>query len=263
MSPLDQVQPSLGASLGRARVVIIDRDLGFVQVLSKRLERAAVEHRHLTAVPAVDALPALRPSAVVVDPAIVGEQRFAWLERLRLTLPALAVVVCAAPTSVAERVRGLRCGADDWVGKPCHPEEVIARLEAVLRRRVQGPLRGEQPLAAGELEIRPDRFQAYVRGASLDLTKREYELLELLACAGGRVLEREEIYSRLWGYVMVRGDRSVDVFVRKIRQKLRAASPGWRYIHTHFGIGYRFAAEPLADFQPPEVELPQAAEVEV
>src|SRR5262249_1648236 len=63
--------------------------------------------------------------------------------------------------------------------------------------------------------------------------------------AEGRVLEREEIYSRLWGYTMVRGDRSVDVFVRKLRQKLEKASPQWRYIHTHFGIGYPFAAESL------------------
>ncbi len=59
------------------------------------------------------------------------------------------------------------------------------------------------------------------------------------------MLEREEIYSRLWGYAMVRGDRSVDVFVRKLRQKLEKASPQWRYIHTHFGIGYRFAAEAI------------------
>ena len=59
------------------------------------------------------------------------------------------------------------------------------------------------------------------------------------------MLEREEIYQRVWGYAMARGDRSVDVFVRKLRQKLEKVSPGWRYIHTHFGIGYRFAAEPL------------------
>ena len=59
----------------------------------------------------------------------------------------------------------------------------------------------------------------------------------------GRVLEREDIYRRVWGYEMARGDRSVDVFVRKLRQKLEKASPGWRYIHTHFGVGYRFAAE--------------------
>ena len=65
----------------------------------------------------------------------------------------------------------------------------------------------------------------------------------MLANAGGRVLEREDIYQRVWGYAMVRGDRSVDVFVRKLRHKLEAASPDWTYIHTHFGVGYRFAAE--------------------
>jgi len=108
---------------------------------------------------------------------------------------------------------------------------------------------------AGEVEIRSDRFQAFVDGHSLDLTRREFELIELLAAAEGRVLEREEIYSRLWGYAMVRGDRSVDVFVRKLRQKLEKASPRWRYIHTHFGIGYRFAAEPL---DVGEVEVPRS-----
>ena len=102
-----------------------------------------------------------------------------------------------------------------------------------------------EPVLAGEVEVRADQFQAFVRGTSLDLTRREFELIELLAAADGRVLEREEIYSRLWGYAMVRGDRSVDVFVRKLRQKLEKASPRWRYIHTHFGIGYRFAAESL------------------
>jgi DNA-binding winged helix-turn-helix (wHTH) protein len=67
----------------------------------------------------------------------------------------------------------------------------------------------------------------------------------LLADAQGQVMQREEIYQRVWGYAMVHGDRSVDVFVRKLRQKLEKVSPRWRYIHTHFGIGYRFAAEPI------------------
>jgi DNA-binding response OmpR family regulator len=147
---------------------------------------------------------------------------------------------------VAQRVRGLRLGADDWITKPCHPEEVIARVQGVARRRRRSTGRTEsKPLMAGEVEIRSDQFQAFVGGHGLDLTRREFELIELLAAAEGRVLEREEIYSRLWGYAMVRGDRSVDVFVRKLRQKLEKASPQWRYIHTHFGIGYRFAAESL------------------
>jgi DNA-binding response OmpR family regulator len=154
-------------------------------------------------------------------------------------------------------VRGLRLGADDWMTKPCHPEELIARVEAVVRRRKRAEARADAgPLLIGEVEVRRDRFQAFVGGVGLDLTRREFELIELLAGASGQVMQREEIYQRVWGYAMVHGDRSVDVFVRKLRQKLERASPGWRYIHTHFGIGYRFAAE-LVDGV--EVELPEVA----
>ena len=112
-------------------------------------------------------------------------------------------------------------------------------------------------MLAGEVEIHRDQYQAFVRGTSIDLTRREFELIELLASSGGRVLEREFIYQRLWGYAMVRGDRSVDVFVRKLRQKLERVSPGWRYIHTHFGIGYRFAAEPAGGFRAPPAPPPR------
>ena len=82
---------------------------------------------------------------------------------------------------------------------------------------------------------------------SLDLTRREFELLLLLAEAEGQVLEREAIYQRVWGYAMAHGDRSVDVFIRKLRQKLEKRSPGWGYIHTHFGVGYRFDPESVDD----------------
>ncbi len=102
------------------------------------------------------------------------------------------------------------------------------------------------PLVGGELEIRPDRFQAYVARRSLDFTRREFELLGILAEPAGKVLERDEIYRRVWGYEMTHGDRSVDVFVRKLRSKIQKRSPGWDYIHTHFGIGYRFEPEPVA-----------------
>jgi DNA-binding response OmpR family regulator len=227
------------------RIAVIDRDSGFVQVLGKRLERLGLEHRIVAGPAPVEAVAAMRLSALVVDLAVLGSQAWSWLERLVASQPDLGVVVCTGPSTVAQRVRGLRLGADDWVTKPTHPEEVIARLESVARRRrrTTGKVVAS-PVMAGEVEVRPDRFQAFVSGHSLDLTRREFELLQLLAGAEGRVMEREEIYSRLWGYAMVRGDRSVDVFVRKLRQKLEKASPTWRYIHTHFGIGYRFAAEP-------------------
>ena len=229
------------------RVAVLDRDSGFIQVLSKRLERIGLEHRVLASPVPLDTLASMRLSALIVDLAVLGPQAWEWLERVCGALPDLGIVVCTGSSTVAQRVRGLRLGADDWISKPCHPEEVIARVEGLVRRRTHTSGRApKEPMSAGEVEIRADRFQAFVRGRSLELTRREFELVELLAGAEGRVLEREEIYSRLWGYVMVRGDRSVDVFVRKLRQKLKQASPGWRYIHTHFGIGYRFAAEPVA-----------------
>jgi DNA-binding response OmpR family regulator len=160
-------------------------------------------------------------------------------------MPGLGVIVCTGPSSVAQRVRGLRLGADDWVTKPCHPEELIARIEAVVRRRKRSETRADRSaMVVGEVEIRSDQYQAFVNGDSIDLTRREFELIHLLAEASGQVLPREEIYQRVWGYAMVHGDRSVDVFVRKLRLKLERMSPGWRYIHTHFGVGYRFAAEP-------------------
>jgi DNA-binding response OmpR family regulator len=242
----EEAAPSSTPGAASLRIAVLDRDSGFIQVLSKRLDRLGWEHRVLAGPVPTDAIASMRLSALIVDLAVLGPQAWEWLERLCGTLPELGVVVCTGPSTVAQRVRGLRLGADDWVTKPCHPEDVIAHVQGVARRlrRVSG--RAEvKPLTAGEVEIRTDRFQAFVAGDSLDLTRREFELIELLAAAEGRVLEREEIYSRLWGYAMVRGDRSVDVFVRKLRQKLERASPRWRYIHTHFGIGYRFAAESL------------------
>jgi DNA-binding response OmpR family regulator len=241
------------------RIAVLDRDSGFIQVLCKRLDRLGWEHRVLAGPVPRDAVVSMRLSALVVDLAVLGPQAWTWLERLCEALPELGIIVCTGPSTVAQRVRGLRLGADDWVTKPCHPEEVIARTQSVVRRRRRASSRAETPpLLAGEVEIRPDRFQAFVGTESIDLTRREFELIELLATADGRVLEREEIYSRLWGYTMVRGDRSVDVFVRKLRQKLEKASPRWRYIHTHFGIGYRFAAESLEVVKPEDVpsELP-------
>ena len=236
---------SSAADAAPLRLAVIDTDSGFLQVLTKRLERLSWEHRVLASAVPVDTVVAMRLNAIVVDLAVLGPPAWEYLEKLCAALPGLGVVVCTGQSTVAQRVRGLRLGADDWLTKPCHPEELIARIEAVVRRRRRAEARSSGgPITAGEIEIRSDRFQAFVRQSSIDLTRREFELIELLAGAEGRVLEREEIYQRVWGYAMARGDRSVDVFVRKLRQKLEKASPGWRYIHTHFGVGYRFAPEP-------------------
>ena len=237
------------------RVAVLDGDTGFLQVLTKRLDRLGWEHRVLASAPLPEQLVPMRLGALIIDLSVLGPQAWDYLNRVCSELPGLAVVVCTNRSSVAQRVRGLRMGADDWITKPCHPEEVIARVEAVARRRRRAEAPASEPVSAGEVVIRADQYQAYVGDRSVDLTRREFELIQLLADAEGRVLEREDIYQRVWGYAMARGDRSVDVFVRKLRHKLEKASPDWRYIHTHFGVGYRFAAELREDAV---VEVPSA-----
>jgi two-component system response regulator RegX3 len=235
------------------RLAVIDSDSGFVTVLSKRAEAAGWQLRLVASAIPPEELVAMKLNALLLDPAVLGDEGGAYLERVCGMLPDLGVVVCTGRSTVAQRVRGLRLGVDDWITKPCHPEEAMARVEAVTRRRRRSRSEVESgPLVAGELEIRPDQFQAFVSGSSLDLTRREFELLQLLAEAKGQVLERETIYQRVWGYAMAHGDRSVDVFIRKLRQKLEKRSPGWGYIHTHFGVGYRFDPEPVGG----EVEAP-------
>jgi DNA-binding response OmpR family regulator len=227
----------------RLRLVVIDRDPGFMQVLANRLDALGWDHRALSSAVTADALVAMRLNALVVDLAVVEPGGWEYLERVCGRLPGLAVIVCTGPSSVAQRVRGLRLGADAWMTKPCHAEELICVIEAAIRRHWRNEMpETDEAAVVGEITIRPDLYQAYADGSSLELTAREFEILHLLS-QSDRVLRREEIYERVWGYAMAHGDRSVDVFVRKLRQKLRRGSPEWSYIHTHFGVGYRFAPE--------------------
>lgn len=107
-------------------------------------------------------------------------------------------------------------------------------MEAALQR---------PPLRAGEVEVRPSEFLVLVNGERLHLTVRELELLTALVERRNRIVTREELYREVWGEPYRKSDRSVDVYVGKLRQKLENAVPGRRFIHTHFGFGYRFAAD--------------------
>src|SRR5579871_3963352 len=150
-----------GASPLSLRIAVLDRDSGFLTVLGKRLERAGWEYRVLASSVAPETITPMRLAAIVVDLAVIGPTWPAWLERLCGELPELGVVVCTGGSTVAQRVRGLRLGADDWLTKPCHPEELIARLEAVVRRRRRLEAVTAEPTLAGEVEIHRDQYQAF------------------------------------------------------------------------------------------------------
>jgi DNA-binding response OmpR family regulator len=103
--------------------------------------------------------------------------------------------------------------------------------------------REREVIRVANLEIRPSEFEVLADGKRVGLTVREFQTFLVLARRPDRVVSRPEIYTLVWGGQMTYRDRSVDVFVRKLRRKLAASSPGWAYIHTHFGVGYRFAPE--------------------
>jgi DNA-binding response OmpR family regulator len=174
---------------GTVRLAVIDADSGFLRVLTRRFDAAGWEYRILSGAVPADEFVAMKLNALVVDLSLLGQDGWDFLERVSGMLPGLGVVVCTQSSTVAQRVRGLRLGADDWISKPAHPEEVIARVEAVVRRRKRSqPKADTGPIVAGEVEIRDDQFQAFVSGVSLGLTRREFELLQVLAEGSGRVI---------------------------------------------------------------------------
>lgn len=235
-------------------LAIVDGDDALQRVLELRLDHAGWGHARLALPPSPDDLIAMRLAALLIDLdlGLAAGERWNYLELVASALPGLAIVVVSRPWPVADRVRALRAGADDWVAKPCHPDELFARICAAVRARRTGPQALGASVTAGELELQRHRYAALAAGHDLELTRREFELLALLVDAGDDVVEREAIYRSVWGYEMARGDRSVDVFVRRLRRKLDHASPGWRYVHTHFGVGYSFRPEPVRpSAQPP------------
>src|ERR671932_1485948 len=140
---LERPAPTTGGA--QMRVAVVDTDSGFLQVLGKRLERLGWEHRVLASPVPIENVVAMRLNAIVLDLAVLGPQAWEYLEKVCGSRPGLGVVVCTGQSTVAQRVRGLRMGADDWLTKPCHPEELLARLEAVVRRRRRAEARDEQP----------------------------------------------------------------------------------------------------------------------
>jgi two-component system, OmpR family, alkaline phosphatase synthesis response regulator PhoP len=152
-----------------------------------------------------------------------------------------AVIMLTARGDETDRVVGLEMGADDYVVKPFSPKELVARVHAVLRRFEGGAGRGEEaPLAFGPVEIDRARHVVRCEGRAVHLTAKEFALLVALLEARGRVLSRQSLLEQIWGYSYAEGTRTVDVHVRRLREKLPALAP---FVRTVKSLGYRLARD--------------------
>ena len=186
-----------------------------------------------------------RPDVCVLDLMLPGQDGWNVIETARSEGIGTPIVVVSARGTEHDRVHALEIGADDYLVKPFSMRELVARVQAAARRgvRAQEPVRGEA-LEIEELRIDPDTVQAFVDGVSAELTPTEFRLLYTLALERSRVVTRDELLQRIWGRREGHRDRTVDVFVRKLREKVDRIAPRHTFVQTRYGVGYALDPQP-------------------
>ena len=229
-----------------ARVLIVEDDDIIADGMVQHLEAAGLEASAVQS--GEQGLARLRyesPDVCVLD--LMLPRRDGWdvLETARAEGIGTPIVVVSARGAEHDRVHALEIGADDYLVKPFSMKELVARVQAQARRgtRPQEALRGE-PIEIEELRIDPGEVQAFVDGENAVLTPTEFRLLYALALERGRVVTRDELLQRLWGRRQSHRDRTVDVFVRRLREKVDRRASRHTFIQTRYGVGYKLEPTP-------------------
>src|SRR5918992_1731315 len=222
-------------------ILVVDDEPTIAEVVARYLDRAGYETRTARDGPsAVAAALASRPDLIVLDIMLPG---FDGLEVMRRTREGLEggvpVILLTAKGEESDRVVGLRLGADDYVVKPFSPAELVARVDAVLRRVDPAPEKAP-PIEHGDLVIDPAARRAFVRGEEVALTQREFDLLLFLARHPGHAFTRTQLMDAVWQYAFYSDTSTVTVHVRRLRAKIEADPARPRHVQTVWGVGYRF-----------------------
>jgi two-component system response regulator ResD len=181
-----------------------------------------------------------RPDLVVLDVMLPGFDGIEVMRRLHGDLDGrVPVILLTAKGEEADRVVGLRSGADDYVVKPFSPAELVARVDAVLRR-AHGDAGVAAPLCFADLEIDASARSVAVAGREVELTQREFDLLHFLATHPGQVFSRDQLMDRVWRFPLYADTTTVTVHIRRLRAKIEPIPASPRWIQTVWGVGYRF-----------------------
>ena len=221
--------------------MVVDDEPTIAEVVARYLQRAGYEARTAADGPsAVVAAMSRRPDLVVLDIMLPGLDGLEVMRRLQEDADArVPVILLTAKGEESDRLVGLRQGADDYVVKPFSPLELVARVDAVLRR-ADGGRDAEEALRFSDLEIDPATRTVVVRGRHVDLTAREFDLLLFLARHPGQVFSRDQLMDRVWQFAFYSDTTTVTVHIRRLRAKIEADASNPHWIQTVWGVGYRF-----------------------
>lgn len=221
-------------------ILVVDDEQAIVDVLHYNLTKA--HYRVLVAYDGESALDLARlerPDLVILDLMLPGLDGLEVCRRLRADGD-LPIIMLTARDEEVDRVVGLELGADDYVVKPFSTRELLARIKSVLRRTQAATGPDEKPFQVGSLCAYPDRYEATWKGASLDLTTLEFELLAALLRHPGQVLSREQLLQQVWGYEYPGDTRTVDTAIKRLRAKLRTRDPeAADLVITVRSVGYK------------------------
>ncbi|HVA93034.1 MAG TPA: response regulator transcription factor [Chloroflexota bacterium] len=225
-------------------ILIVDDEEHIRELVAHYLRREgfAVEHA-ATGPEALEAFARVQPALIVLDVMLPGLSGTDVCREIRKTSD-VPILMLTAKDDIIDKVVGFELGADDYLTKPFEPKELVVRVKA-LQRRVQANAERPSPtlvLTVGELRIDPDRRDVRIGAKVVGLRPKEFDLLLALARHPGQVFSREQLLNTVWGYDFEGFSRTVDVHVQHLRDKLGAAGGGTGWIHTVWGVGYKFEA---------------------
>lgn len=225
----------------RGRILVVDDEPTIAEIVARYLERASYDTRV-----AADGHAALahastwHPDLIVLDLMLPGLDGLEVMRQLRESGgPRVAIILLTAKGEESDRIDGLRLGADDYVVKPFSPAELVARVDAVLRRNEPGDESPAPVLRIGEIEIDPGGRRVLVAGEEVTLTQREFDLLLFLARHPGQVFTRDQLMEQVWRFAFYSDTSTVTVHIRRLRAKVEREPARPRHIETVWGVGYR------------------------
>lgn len=228
--------------MAKEKILVVDDERNIVELLKYNLEKEGYE-----VLSAYDGFEAVnlakqdRPDLIILDIMLPGQGGLEVCRILRKETK-IPIIMATAKGEEIDKILGLELGADDYVTKPFSPRELVARVKAVLRR-TSSKAEEKDELAFEDLTINLVKHEVRLKGEEVDLKPKEFDLLKLLATNPGKVFTRDFLLEQLWGYDYLGDTRTVDVHMRRLRQKIEEDAANPRFLKTVHGIGYKFQYE--------------------